>query len=171
MKTRLNLFISSPGALILTILKIALFIFAIVAFTAAVSPAEIMSVLIAPTPNVKPFDEPESYNPDTLWEKINGQAEFYLPDGFELLKSQLYVAIDNADMLIEVNIYNMGNIANAFSVFSLQKREQASPIDGVSFAYQTENAVYLVHGPFYIEIISKRKSPADAAKLVNGLYT
>ncbi len=110
--------------------------------------------IIAPIQGLKAFDAPESYGPDTLWEKINGQAEFYLPAGFESLQSQMYRVIDNADLLIEVNIYNMGNPANAFSVYSLQKRDGAAPIAGVSFAYQTENAVYLAHGPFYVEIIS-----------------
>lgn len=156
MKTWLNLSISSADILILTMLKVAfLIIFPIVVCTAAAeTQTETLSALIAPTPNVKPFDGPESYGPDTLWEKINGQAEFYLPAGFGRLKSQLFVATDNADILIEVNIYDMGNLANAFSVFSLQQRDNARPIEVTPMAYQTENAVYLVHGPYYVELIS-----------------
>ncbi len=120
----------------------------------AMAQSETHSALIAPTPGLKAFGQPESYTPDTLWEKINGQAEFYLPAGFELLKSQLYVAIDNAGMFIEVNIYDMGNLANAFSVFSLQQRDNARSINVTPMAYHTENAVYLAHGPYYVEIIS-----------------
>jgi hypothetical protein len=116
--------------------------------------AETISALIVPPPNLKTYDPPESYGPDTLWEKINGQAEFYLPAGFKSLQSQLYVDIDNADILIEANVYDMGNLANAFSVYSLQQRDSAKPIDLTPMAYQTENAIYLVHGPFYVEIIS-----------------
>ncbi|MBT8370777.1 MAG: hypothetical protein KJO34_07435 [Deltaproteobacteria bacterium] len=154
MQTQLNWSLTSPGALSLTVLTLAFLIFPILASPAVATQAEIISAIIAPIPNVKPFDEPEAYGPDTLWEKINGQAEFYLPAGFEHLKSQLFVATDNADMFIEVNIYDMGNLANAFSVFSLQKRDNASPIDVTPMAYQTENAAYFVHGPYYVEIIS-----------------
>jgi len=121
---------------------------------AAIAQSQTPSALIAPIPGLAPFDKPESYGPDTLWEKINGQAEFYLPAGFERLKSQLFVVADNADMFIEVNIYDMGNLVNAFSVFSLQQRDDAMPIDVTPMAYQTENATYFVHGQYYVEIIS-----------------
>jgi len=123
--------------------------------------AESRETVIAPIPGLSAFDEPESYSPDTLWEKINGQAEFYLPAGFESLQSQLYTVAEHADAFIEVNIYNMGNPANAFSVFSLQQRENARSIDVTPMAYQTENAVYFVHGPYYIEIISMAPLGAD----------
>ena len=79
--------------------------------------------IIAPISGLKAFDQPESYGPDTLWEKINGQAEFYLPAGFKSLESQLYVVADNAEMYIEVNIFDMGSPLNAFSVFSQQQRD------------------------------------------------
>ncbi len=154
MKTRLNLPIFRPAAPILIKLKITLTIFAIIACMAISTRAEIPSIFINTPPDIKPVEEPESYGPDTLWKKINGQAEFYLPAGFEQLKSQLFVAMDNADMFIEVNLYDMGNLANAFSVFSLQQRDNAKPIDVTPMAYQTENAVYLVHGPYYVEVIS-----------------
>jgi len=154
MKTRLNLHIPWQWAIFIFLLNIVLPNLPIFPYTAAVTQAANSTALIATTSRLKPYDAPESYGPDTLWEKINGQAEFYLPAGFKSLQSQMYVHSDNDDMLIEVNIFNMGNLANAFSVFSLQKREAAHPIDGIPLGYQTKNAVYLVHGPFYVEIIS-----------------
>ena len=154
MKKRLDINITLPGAVILFLLKIVLLNLPILACITSDARAGKPVELIATTPDVKPVDDPETFGPDTLWEKINGQAEFYLSAGFKSLQSQMYVASDNADMLIDINIYDMGNPANAFSVFSMQKREEAVPIDVALMAYQTENAVYLVHGPFYVEIIS-----------------
>jgi uncharacterized protein DUF6599 len=120
----------------------------------AFAQSEPVTAIIAPGRHLKPFDAPETYGPDTLWEKINGQAEFYLSAGFQSLKSQLYAMLDDADSLIEVNVYHMGDLSNAFSVFSLQRRDNAQAIDVTPLAYQSENAVYLVHGPYYLEIIS-----------------
>jgi hypothetical protein len=104
-------------------------------------------------PGLRASGSPETFNPDTLWEKINGQAEFYLSAGFVSLTSQLYEWVEDVGSMIEVNAYHMGGMLNAFSVFSLQRRDDAQTIDVARFAYQSENTVYLVHGPFYVEIL------------------
>ena len=104
-------------------------------------------------PGLRASGSPETFNPDNLWEKINGQAEFYLSAGFVSLTSQLYEWVEDADSMIEVNAFHMGGMLNAFSVYSLQRRDNAQVIDVARFAYQTENTVYLVHGPFYVEIL------------------
>lgn len=113
---------------------------------------EVFAGMTAP-PGLRASGSPETFSPDTLWEKINGQAEFYLSAGFVSLTSQLYEGVEDVDSMIEVNAYHMGGILNAFSVFSLQRRDNAQAIDVATFAYQTENTVYLVHGPFYVEIL------------------
>jgi hypothetical protein len=122
-------------------------------FAAVAGQSDIPSSAIAPPPGLKASGPAEGFSPETLWEKINGGAEFYLSAGFVSLTSQLYEGIEDADSMIEVNIYHMGSILNAFSVFSLQRRDNAQAIDVTRFAYQTENTVYLVHGPFYMEIL------------------
>ena len=48
----------------------------------------------------------------------------------------------------------MGSIRNSFAVFSQQRRFEAENADLSEFAYKTENALYFVHGPYYVEIIS-----------------
>lgn len=112
------------------------------------------------TPRIMPPDgfrisgAPEIYGPDTLYQKINGQAELYLSAGFVSLESQWYEAVEDADTIIEVNLYHMGSLMNAFSVFSLQRRDAAQTIDVTPFAYQTGNTIYMVHGPYYVEILS-----------------
>ena len=115
--------------------------------------AEEPSPGMTPPPGLRTSGFPETFSPDTLWEKINGQAEFYLSAGFVSLTSQLYERVEDVDSMIEVNAYHMGGILNAFSVFSLQRRDDAHTIDIARFAYQSENTVYLVHGPFYLEIL------------------
>jgi hypothetical protein len=52
-----------------------------------------------------------------------------------------------------VFIYDMGTVENAFSVFSMQRREGAQASDIVPNAYHTENALFMVHKQFYLEII------------------
>ena len=109
---------------------------------------------IMPPDGFRASGAPETFGPDTLYQKINGQAELYLSAGFVSLESQWYEGVDDASTIIEVNLYNMGSLVNAFSVFSQQRRDAAQTIDVTPFAYQTDSTLYMVHGPFYVEILS-----------------
>ncbi len=102
----------------------------------------------------------EHFSPSTLFEKINGQADFYLGSGFVELKSQRYVQTDNQDMWFEVFKYNMGTVENAFSVYSQQYRHNGRPLDWAQFAYAVSNAIFFVHGQDYIEMRAASTSEA-----------
>jgi hypothetical protein len=114
---------------------------------------DIQSMVTLPQ-GLKPLIPPEEFGPNNLYEKINGQAELYLSAGFVRLKSQWFAEVENPDSLFEVYVYHMGDELNAFSIYSTQRIDDASKVDLVPFAYQTENSLYLVHGPYYVEIIS-----------------
>jgi hypothetical protein len=94
----------------------------------------------------------ESFNPNTLYEKINGQADLYLASGFIQLKSQRYAQTENQDMWFEVFKYDMGTIENAFSVYSQQYRDDGRPLEWTEFAYAVPNALFFMHGQDYIEM-------------------
>jgi hypothetical protein len=117
-------------------------------------PLDNLPDVIAPPHGFVASGAPEIYGPQTLYRKINGQAELYLAAGFVALKSQWYESAEKADTMIEVNMYHMGSLLNAFSVFSVQQRENARPMNLTRFSYRTENAFYLVHGPYYVELVS-----------------
>jgi hypothetical protein len=101
-----------------------------------------------------PLSPPEVFGPLNLSDKINGKAGLYLSAGFKRLESQRLRPAKDSDAWIEVFIYDMGNSENAFSVFSAQQRDDAKPAGLGQFSYRTQNALYWVHGPYYIEIIA-----------------
>ena len=107
-------------------------------------------------PGMVPLTSPEKFDARSLSDKINGKAELYLSAGFVSLASQRFKDKDGTDLWIEAYVYDMGNGQNAFSVFSVQRREDATSLDLVQYAYRTQNALFLVHGPFYIEIIASQ---------------
>ncbi len=94
----------------------------------------------------------ESFTPETLYEKIDGQADLYLASGFLELKSQRYVRTDNQDMWFEVFKYDMGTKENAFAVYSQQYRNDGHPLEWAEFAYSVANALFFVHGHDYMEM-------------------
>ncbi len=154
-----------PGAAIMTGL-VAILICVLLAGNAVVwGQAENSTARIIPPDGFRASGAPEIYDPDTLYQKINGQAELYLSAGFVSLESQWYEAVADADSIIEVNLYHMGGLMNAFSVFSLQRRDTAQTIDVTPFAYQTEKTIYMVHGPYYVEILSTLPSGTHISTL------
>ena len=137
--------------------------------TIKITPAQsddIKSIVTIPQ-SLKPLNSPEVFGPGNLYEKINGQAELYLTAGFVHLKSQWFAEAENADSLLEVNIYHMGDGLNAFSIYSTQRQDGARKVDLVPFAYQTENSLYLVHGPYYVEMISATLSENILPKMTS----
>jgi hypothetical protein len=108
--------------------------------------------------DLTPLSAGEMFDAQNLSDKINGKAELYLSAGFVRLISQRFKIEPTSDLWIEVFIYEMASGPNAFSVFSAQRREDSVPLDITPHAYQTPNALFFVHGNFYIEIIASEAS-------------
>ena len=113
---------------------------------------------LSPPENFSVFSPPENFDRMTLSDKIDGKAELYLPAGFKSLFAQRLKPMDSPDLWYEVFIYDMGFMLNAFSVYSAQRRDNAEPESFADFAYSAENALFWVHGPYYVEIIASEVS-------------
>ncbi len=101
-----------------------------------------------------PMGPEEIFDTGTLSDKINGKAELYLSSGFVRLSARRFSKQSAPGSWLELYVYEMGEPANAFSVYSMQKRQDARSLDFGSSAYRTEDALFLANGSKYIEIIS-----------------
>jgi hypothetical protein len=122
--------------------------------------------LVTPSGGLKPLGSPEVFGRDNLYEKIDGQAELYLSSGLVSMRSQWFGEAEVPDPMVEVNVYDMGDGLNAFSVYSMQRREGGKKVDLVQFAYGTENALYFVHGRYYVEMIASTDSGETFSEMV-----
>jgi hypothetical protein len=123
---------------------------------APAAPAE--KPLISSPSGQSPLTPLETFDAETLSDKINGKAELYLAAGFIRLHSQRFKDKAAGDVWMEVFVYDMQSAQNAFSVFSAQRREDARTLDLGQYAYQTQNAIFFSHGPFYVEIVASDDS-------------
>ena len=105
-----------------------------------------------------PLTPSEIFEVQNLSDKINGKAELYLSAGFSRLVSQRFKDQQESDLWLEAFVYDMANGQNAFSVFSAQRREDAVSLDITAHAYGTPNALFFVHGSYYVEIIASEAS-------------
>jgi Family of unknown function (DUF6599) len=108
------------------------------------------------------LSQPESFGPETLSEKIDGKAELYLSAGFIQLLTQRFSRKGNPEAWLELFLYDMGSSKNAFAVYSVQRREDGRRIDLGDFAYETGDALFLVHGRYYGEVIAPALGKAAA---------
>ena len=109
----------------------------------------------------------EGFSPDTLSEKINGKAELYLSAGFLSLRCQRFASLIDPPSWMEVFVYDMGTLHQAFAVYSTQRREEAMPLDLTLFSYRTKNALFWVHGRYYVEIIASVPSEAMMGSMLS----
>jgi hypothetical protein len=109
-------------------------------------------------PGFQALSEIETYGPENLFEKINGKAPMYTDSGFKKLSTQRFASKDDENLAMEVYIYDMAGIRNAFSVYSVQRRAEAQTLPDTPFTYRTSNAIYFVHGRYYIELVGFSES-------------
>jgi hypothetical protein len=129
-------------------------------------PASIEAFVPLPA-DLKPLTVPEIFDAGNLSDKINGKAELYLSAGFIGLVSQRFRDEVAPDLWIESYVYDMGTGRNAFAVFSAQRREGAESLGLVRYAYRSSNAVFLVHGQYYLELIASQASD----KMIQSMET
>ncbi len=109
----------------------------------------------------------ELFFPDTLYEKINGRADLYLTAGFKQLAAQRIAADIQKSAWMELFVYDMVQAKNAFAVYSLQKRENVKSSSITNNAYFAENAFFMTHGPYYVEIIGAEMSSTLSEAIEN----
>jgi hypothetical protein len=115
-----------------------------------------------------PVGKAEIYNYDNLYEKIDGKAPMYQEAGFVGLVAQRFAAKSNSELGFELYIYDMNNTKNAFSVYSRQKRTDATDLTDLgasTFGYVAGNAICISLGKNYIEMIGS----AESNELVDGM--
>ena len=110
------------------------------------------------SPEDKKPSETESYTSENLFEKINGKAPLYTESGFKKLYTQRFVNEEDPNLSMELYLFDMGGIKNAFSVYSVQKRADGIELPDMGFAYATSNALFLVQGQYYMELIGWSQS-------------
>ena len=127
----------------------------------AVSSASVFAYILSET--LTAAAQPERYDRDNLHIPINGRAEAYLSRGFVSLDYQRFQVIGEPDAWLALWVYDMGARANAFSVFSAQRRPGAPALDLTEYAYASYGSAYFVHGRFYVEVLVADDTPALAA--------
>lgn len=92
----------------------------------------------------------ETYDPENLYEKINGAAEQYLSFGFQKLH---YVTLSDGENFVTVEVYEQGSFPNTLGIFAAQRDERrAVTTEGDTFYYPTPVGAVGGLGRYYFKI-------------------
>ena len=84
------------------------------------------------------------YDPETLYEHINGEAELYRPYGFETLATARYVNEKYPEVWVVADVYRMGSLLDAFGIYSNYRRadDEAANVGADGFVSATQMMFY-----------------------------
>jgi hypothetical protein len=127
--------------------------------------SSVIHLLFSLPEGLLPLSPPELFDAENLSDKINGKAELYLSAGFIRLQAQRFKVQENQDVWFEAYVYDMGAGQNAFAVYSAQRRDDAQSADLTHYSYRADNALFFVHGAYYVEIIASATGPQTLAPM------
>ena len=104
------------------------------------------------------IEGPRLYNKKTLFEHINGQAELFLKYGFQKSIFTIYQEKKNPDSQIELDIYDLGNVLQAFGVFSRFRNEDRPGGFGLD-SYLDDHSAFFYKGKYYAMLYAPQSNP------------
>ena len=114
-------------------------------------------------PGATPASAVESYDPETLSDRIDGKAELYLAANFKEMSVRSFTLPTGARL--DAYIYAQAAPSDAYAVLSSQRRPGATPSTLSPDAYATPNALYFTKGNLYVELAADRADPATVQAL------
>jgi hypothetical protein len=105
------------------------------------------------------IDGPHLYTKKTLFEHIDGQAELFFKYGFQKSIFTIYQNKQNQGNQIELDIYDMGNVLQAFGIFSRFRTEERAMGIGLD-SYLDDQSALFYKGKYFVMLYSAESNPS-----------
>jgi hypothetical protein len=92
------------------------------------------------------------YDRDTLSDRIDGEAELYLPYGFERLAAARYASVKSPDTGIDVEIYRMGSLLDAFGIYASYRQKEGKPLAVGAESNLSVSQLFLYQGRHFVHV-------------------
>ncbi len=103
------------------------------------------------------IDGPQTYTKKTLFKHIDGQAELYLKYGFQKSIFAIYQNRKNPKHQIELDIYDMENVLQAFGIFSRFRNEDRPGGFGLD-SYLDDSSAFFYKGKYFVLLYATESS-------------
>ncbi len=103
------------------------------------------------------IDGPRTYTRKTLFEHVDGQAELFFKYGFQKSVFTIYQNRENSDHQIELDIYDMGSVLQAFGVFSRFRAGERGLGIGLDSSLDDQAALFY-KGKYFVMLYSSESN-------------
>jgi hypothetical protein len=104
-------------------------------------------------------DGPQTYTKKTLFKHIDGQAELYFKYGFQESIFGIYQSEKSRENQIELDIYDMGNVLQAFGIFSRFRNEDRPGGFGLESCLDDHSALFY-KGKYFVLLYATESNPS-----------
>jgi len=104
------------------------------------------------------MEGPQVYTKKTLFEHIDGQAELFFKYGFQKSAFAIYQNKKSPENQIELDIYDMGNVVQAFGIFSRFRNEDRPGGIGLD-SYLDDRSVFFYKGKYFVMLYATESNP------------
>ncbi len=116
------------------------------------------------------IENPQPFTKKTLFEHIDGEAELFLKYGFQNSVFAVFQNKKKREHQIELDIYDLGNVLQAFGVFSRFRNEDRPGGFGLD-SYLDEHSAFFYLGRYFVMLHApepNRETLGQFAKLVSS---
>lgn len=111
-------------------------------------------------------DKITQFDPENLYVKIDGRADWFKGFGFRRLYGVVLASEKDPATTIDVEMYDLGSAANALGAYGGERAPDVKPqISDTGLHHIARNALYMARGPYYLRVIGSDESPAVTDKL------
>ncbi len=117
-----------------------------------------------------------TYSRENLYKYIDGEAELYMPYGFEKAATALYTQPGNKESGLVVNIFKMGSLLDAFGIYSNYRSPTLQPASVGAEGFVDESQLMFFQDRYFVQVETSgtltRESPvflACAASVAKNL--
>lgn len=111
--------------------------------------------------------KPKLYNKENLFDHIDGEAEVYLPYGFELLQSGTYANRKDPEQWIVADVYLMGSRLDAFGIYSNYRRPDFEFVKAGVEGFVSPNQLLFYQDRYFVRIQVTGASETDKKTLLD----
>lgn len=125
--------------------------------------------LPAPPAGWKADGPPAKYNPDNLYEYIDGAADLFLAFDFQDLWTVSYAG--ESKLSVTVDAYRHSDDVHAFGMYSQERPADAEYLPLGAEGYRSGSSLHFVAGPYYVKVSAEgpKEGVPGALKLFAGL--
>lgn len=104
-----------------------------------------------------------TYTTESLYKYIDGEAELYMPYGFERAATVMYVRPGNKESGLVVNLFKMGSLLDAFGIYANYRTPtlERAPVGAEGFVDESE--LMFFQDRYFVQVMSSGSATQEAS--------